>query len=184
MCVVKLPLTPQRLHLTAAVQTVKHSYTHTSAMHHRNRIINCRAPCFPETAFRLGLYLIIPRNRLLITRRHLTRTLSFPLPTLLLPLMLQPLCFRLRLRPNLRRPHPLHSPIPTILIRILLLLRHEARIIIVPAITYIIVRDVLVLEIAEGFVSAGGVFFRVFGDDVPGVEEAGDVAEHAEEDVN
>lgn len=64
------------------------------------------------------------------------------------------------------------------------MLRHEARIASIPAITHIIVRDVLVLEIAKGFVSAGGGFFRVFGDDVPGVEEAGDVAEHAEEDVD
>ena len=54
----------------------------------------------------------------------------------------------------------------------------------IPAIAHVIVSDVLVFDIAERFVGARKVFFGVFGDDVPGVEEAWDVAEHAEEDVD
>ena len=65
-----------------------------------------------------------------------------------------------------------------------MLLGHQSRIAVIPAIAHIIVCDVLVFDIAKGFVGVRGVFLGVFGDDVPGVKETWDVAEHAEEDVD
>lgn len=139
--------------------------------------------------FSLTLHFVVPSNGLLIAWRYtlsLTRALPRPLlslPLLLLRLLWLHLWFRHRLL-LLRCPSPIHSPIPDItLTRILLALRRETRVTVVTAIVHIVVCDVLVFDVAEGFVAVGGVF-RVFGDDVPGVQEAGDVAEGAKEDVD
>ena len=117
---------------------------------------------------------MVPPNSLLITRRHpassplagsRTRLASLPpLLSLLLPLLL-PLLLHVR-----RHPRILNSPIA--LMRVRLLLRR--RLACPSSITNIVIRDM-----AFGVAVGDGVVvgrFGVFGDDVPGVEETGDVA--------
>lgn len=125
---------------------------------------------------------MIPRNRLLITRRHalvspppyttpfspLALRSVIPSPTHLLPLLST-------------HPHPISSPVtrlPTI------------SPLSSPLSSSIIPRHPLTppffTSIAHNYITfggGGGGFFGVFGDNVPGVQEAGKVAKGAEEEV-
>ena len=121
------------------------------------------------------LHLVIPLNCLFIRRRHSFLS-ALPSRTLL-PLLL-------------RR----HGPIPPLLLRS----SHIPTLPLLPQpfvaglVVHIVVRDAAATALAPvagryGVVSVVVVVvvgFRVEGDDVPGVEEAGDVAEGAEEDVD
>ena len=154
--------------------------TNTPEENHR-RIILAVKTGFPiiaaqQSALNLlysSLHLVIPLNRLLIRRRHSFLS-ALPSRTLL-PLLL-------------RR----HGPITPLLLRP----SHIPTLPLLPQplaaglVVHIVVRDAAALApVAGGYgvvsvVVVVVVGFGVEGDDVPGVEEAGDVAEGAEEDVD
>ncbi len=89
----------------------------------------------------------------------------------------------LLLLPLRRPPRPLHGPIPRILLP-LRRRRHGIPNITVPAVGDVIVGDVLPLGAGLEVFVVGGGRVRVLGDYVPGVQHAGEVADHAEEDVD
>ena len=165
--------------------------TNTSEGNHRRIILAAKtgSPIIAAHQFTLGhlcspLHLVIPLNGLLIRRRHpsLSALPSRPL----LPLLLRG-----------------HGPIPPLLLRS----SHIAPLPLLPQtfaaglMVHVVVGDAAAAAAATATalaLVAGGhdvvsvvvavavvvVGFGVEGDDVPGVEEAGDVAEGAEEDVD
>ena len=125
----------------------------------------------PSTSHSL-LHFVVSLNRLLIRRRH-TSLSAFPSRLLLLLLL------RYRtIPPLLLRSSNIH-------------LLASMRLILLPRgfvtglVVHIVIRDPPVFAPVVGYsLVLVVVRFRVEGDDVPGVEEAGDVAESAEEDVD